>query len=849
MQNKNTNQANQSSRTVLEKVIIFFIVLILLGGVTGFFMLSQIVGKVSSDEAKLEEKIKNVEPTTVYDAAKKKIYELGAENRENIKYEQIPQVTIDAFLAIEDSRYFKHNGFDLPRFISSAFNNLKSGSFAQGGSTLTMQTIDNFINKPKEDQAAEEGRPISKFEQVEMKIQEIYLSMLLDARMSKEDILENYLNKINFGSSARGIQRGAQYYFGKDVEQLNLSESAFLAGVINAPNTYNPYRGYDKESGSNFYAYATKRRNETLGQMLNHGFISENQYKLAKSSKLAFQLKGEPEFSSNPYLAYALSAIEEAQRMTGVDPATTPMKIYTALETSTQKRLNDIQNKFVITMPDNPYYQVASSVIDNDTGEVIAIMNGFDDPATGSYKNRAIKERHQPGSTAKPLLAYSQAFDHIGWATSRILEDKPIEIYGQIKKNYNNKYHGKVSVERALSQSLNIPALQTMLAVDEAMGAKYMRNYMLDLGFDESVAQNYDLLYAIGGQNFVASPTQMASAFAALANEGLRIEPHLVRRIEFKDNDDNKAKNANPKEIQVMSPQAAYMTSDLLKKAVSGKYNSYNYMGPAFRGCGYPVYGKTGTSDWGELSSQVGGSSHDGWMINYTSEYTIASWNGFDQRVDGYSFLSENVKNMNIPGQINRYILDSLSSNAQTIQNPGGVVEYGGGLIKQEFLKDAAKNNPETITNVKRNTDELKKLIDKLFKLDPNAYTTETWKALQNLLAKAKTLIESGDATDDEVDKLKNEINHAYEHLDKKEDTPNTQSLQDAIDNAMGYSDFSKYQRHYVNELNRSINAGNRLLSTSNPSQSDIDNAIYRINSAIQECIDHPKCHGNDCYD
>ena len=141
----------------MNGIIIVFLCCVLLGGVTGFFLLSQIIGKVSEDERKLEEKIINVEPSTLYSADGKVIYELGAESREIVEYEQIPQVTIDAFLAIEDSRYFKHNGFDLPRFISSAFNNLRSGSLAQGGSTLTMQTIDNFINKPKEEKADSEG--------------------------------------------------------------------------------------------------------------------------------------------------------------------------------------------------------------------------------------------------------------------------------------------------------------------------------------------------------------------------------------------------------------------------------------------------------------------------------------------------------------------------------------------------------------------------------------------------------------------------------------------------------------------------------------------------------------------
>lgn len=839
---KNSNPTGKKKkatvRNVVNGIIIVFLCCVLLGGVTGFFLLSQIIGKVSEDERKLEEKIINVEPSTLYSADGKVIYELGAESREIVEYEQIPQVTIDAFLAIEDSRYFKHNGFDLPRFISSAFNNLRSGSLAQGGSTLTMQTIDNFINKPKEEKADSEGIKLTQKDKIEMKIQEIYLSLRLDSKMSKEEILTNYLNKINFGASARGIQKGAQYYFGKNVEQLNLSESAFLAGVVNAPALYNPYQGYDSKTKQNYYAYATKRRNETLSLMLSHGYISESEYKLAKATKLAFQLKGESKAKDNPYLAYAQAAITEARELTGEDPATTPMKIYTALDTSTQDRLNDIQEKKVIGMPENKYFQIAASVIDNRKGTIIAIGTGFDDPTSSTYKDRATKEKHQPGSTPKPLLAYAQAFDQIGWATSRIVEDKPIQIYGDTKSNYDNKYHGKVSLERALAQSLNIPALEAMQAVTNAVGNDYMREYMKKLGFDDKVAEKFDLLYAIGGANFEATPTQMAAAFATLANGGKYIEPHMITKVVYKDG--SKTYENNAKTTQAMSPQAAYMTSDLLNKAITGKYSGYNYMSQAFNGAGYPVYGKTGTSDWDDYADEVGGNAHDGWMVNYTSDYTIASWNGFDSRVNGYTYLSEAVQNMNIPGKINRYILDSLSSNATRIQNPGGISSYGGGLIKTEFLKDAAKNNPETVANVKKASDALKSPISDASKYKQSDYTPETWAALQEALKQANALLNKEDVTEDEVNRAKQALENAIRGLKEKEVAVTTTSLTSAIQNAAAYTDTTKYQSAYVQALNSRINAANALLTSSGVTQAEINQAVQDIQAAIEACKAHP---------
>ena len=449
-------------KKAFQSILIILICMILIGGTTGFFFLKNTIAKVQELEKTLQEKIINVEPTTIYDRNGNVIAEVGAESREIVTYEQIPQVTIDAFLAIEDSRYFKHNGFDLPRFLSSALTNIKSGSFAQGGSTLTMQTIDNFIIKPKEEKDAKEGITYSSFERIESKIQEIYLSIRLESLMSKEQIITAYLNKINFGYTTRGIQRGAQYYFGKNVEQLNLSESAFLAGVINAPNRYNPYYGYEESTGLNYYEFAIARRDETLDQMLNHGYITENEHKLAKSVELAFQLEPDAYNTSSPYQAYVNAVLQEVLETTGEDPATTPMEIYTALDPNAQDEVNKIMDKQIVTFPDNPYYQCATTILDNKTGEIVAIGTGFDDPYSDTYKDRANKERHQPGSTVKPLIDYALAFDHLGWCTQRILEDEEYEVYGTIKKNYNDKYHGKVTIERAISQSLNIPAFKAL---------------------------------------------------------------------------------------------------------------------------------------------------------------------------------------------------------------------------------------------------------------------------------------------------------------------------------------------------------------------------------------------------
>lgn len=823
--------SKKSISSILRNTLIVLLCMVLIIGVSCYFLFSSIIKDVAGIEAQLESKIFNVEPTTIFDRNGIVIGEIGAESREIVTYDQIPQVTIDAFLAIEDSRYFSHNGFDLPRFISSAVNNIRAGSFAQGGSTLTMQTIDNFFIKPQEEADAAAGITYSTTDKLLGKLKEIYLAMRLDSKMSKEDILINYLNKINFGNSARGIQKGALYYFGKDVEQLNLSESAFLAGVINAPYTNNPYRGYDETTGQNFYQYATNRRDTTLRQMYNHGYISESEYELAKTTKLAFQLNGDDTNVANPYQSYILAALREAQELTGDDPATTPMKIYTALDTKAQDAVNKVMNKEAVTMPYNDYFQVATSVVDNATGEVVAIGTGFDNPYSSTYRDRAILEKHQPGSTVKPFLDYALAFDKVGWATSKVVKDEKLEIYGQVKHNYDFKYYGKVGIERAIAQSLNIPAFKALIDVVDTVGYDPIKQYLLDIGIDADVADKFDLLFAIGGANFRVSPTQLAGAYSTLASYGTYREPHLVREVQYKN--EKKHFNSDFSTKQVMSKAAAWMTGDLLYKAIVGEFQNYNWMSFAFAGCGYPVYGKTGTTDWGDWSEQVGGAAQDGWMVNYTSEYTIATWTGFDARVDGYTYLSQDIQNMNIPGVVNRYLFDCISENPTLIQRPDGVSDFSGGYIKSEFLSQANAINPETILNYKDDLKPLQELLDKLKELKASDYTDNSFKNLQDIIKEADKLMEKEEEPSvDEINAMINKLNTANDQLKQLGSSSDYGALEDVINRAQNIIDSNKYTSKFENNLKDLISRGQSLLNQT-ISKNKINDMINEINAYL----------------
>ena len=677
---------------ILDRVLIVFLALVLIGGVTVFGILAKIITSV--DTAGLSSKIVSKEPTEVYGVRNGEpalMGELGGESRVNITYEQIPQVTIDAFLAIEDSRFYSHNGFDMPRFISSAFNNLKNADLSQGGSTLTMQAVDNYIMKPQEEKDNNNDIYYSSFEKIENKIKEIYQSMVLENSMSKNDIITAYLNQINFGDRARGIQKGAEYYFGKNVEELNLSESAFLAGVINAPNLYNPYNGVitkTNEDGSttqtNYYEAATKRRNDTLYQMYNHGYITKDEYNLAKSTKLAFQLSGSGNDASEDSNTAIMTQIsKEVRALTGDDPSITPMTIYTSIDLDAQKKATQLCTGEGLVLNDSKYYQFGFTLMNNQNGEITAIGPGLNvDYSTGQWIDQSV-EPHQPGSSIKPVLDYALTFDKLGWSTAHTLKDEPINMGdGHTLQNASGAtYKGNVSMEEAVTESLNPPAINALKALIGETGVKTLTDYLKSAGFSSSYIneEDFNLGYGIGGSTMQASTAEMAAAYAAFANGGYYIQPHMVTKIEYKDG----SKNTEPKykKTQIMSEQAAYMMSDLLNKAVSGKYSVQGAFLRDLMDSSYTVYGKTGTTNWGENPYGYNEMDmKDNWMIGYTSNYVIATWTGFESSTESYASGTaamnyDDLLNSRTTGRINHTMLTAVSQGSGAIQRPSGLTD------------------------------------------------------------------------------------------------------------------------------------------------------------------------------
>ncbi len=621
-------------------------------------------------------KFTNTESSVIYDENGDMVAELGTTIRENVSYDDLPQVLVDAFVAVEDSRYFEHNGFDVPRFTKALLSNLRTLSFSQGGSTFTMQLVKNtyFSNDETGQSASRSG-----LSGVERKVQEIALAMELENsnEVNKKTILELYLNKLNFGGNRniRGVQKASEYYFGKNVSELNLAESAMLAGIINAPNAYNPFNNLD---------LATQRRNEVLYLMNYHGYISDEEYKLAKSIKVEDLLidysssSKSSSGSASPYQAYIDAVVSEVYELTGKDPYTDGMHIYTYMNKNIQKTMDSIQegNYSGIEFPDDEF-ELASIAINNQTGEIAGILGGRNYASGGALLlNHATEQKKQPGSAIKPILDYVLAFENLGWATSHVLVDKPIVYAGTsiVVANANGTYRGEVTLADALGNSLNTTAIQTLQAVLDAKGKDYVVNYLNSMGIDID-KDDFDVQCGIGGNKITVSCEQLAAAQGALLNLGQYTTPHTIKRIEFLDG--SSPITPTYTSTQTVSSEAAYMIDTLLNSNVSGGYA--NLMQILIDD--YPVYAKTGTTDWGTSGQAYGipdGSIKDAWMVGSTTEYTVCTWIGYERaQKDKQSYITLSDYLSNIQGKTTNAILDATVSEygtPKTLERPSGVV-------------------------------------------------------------------------------------------------------------------------------------------------------------------------------
>lgn len=551
----------------------------------------------------------------IYDADMNVIAELGAQKRENVTYDDLPEILVDAIVATEDSKFFQHSGIDLLRFSKAALGQLLGHSDAGGGSTLTMQIVKNTYN----------GTEASGIAGIIRKFKDIYMAVFkVEKTYTKQEILEFYINQAYLGSGAYGVEQAAQTYFNKSVGELNLAEAATIAGLFQAPTAYDPYIYPEK---------AQARRDIVLNLMVRHGYITSEEASAAKAIQLSDMLSGYS-YSYSKYQGFIDTLVSQVYSETGYDPATTSMSIVSTLKTSKQDVINQLYDGTLYKWK-NDVVQCGIAVIDVDTGAVVAVGAGRNKTGERQY-NYAMSIRRQPGSTAKPILDYGPAIEYAGWGSgTTVVDDVYTYSNGTSINNVDLSYKGITTAKKALAQSRNIPALQAFQATSAAEKYEFASN----LGITVNLQDNKEILESSSiGAGFGVSPLQLAAAYATFSRGGYYIEPYTFTKITF--NDTGETYNHPVTKTKAMSEETAYIINMILKYAVTSGSISVGTVS------GTDVASKTGTSSEDQnLVKQLGLSSSaikDSWQVAYSPDYSIAFWYGYDSTTkENYLTTSE----------------------------------------------------------------------------------------------------------------------------------------------------------------------------------------------------------------
>lgn len=637
-------------KKILKLLLNIFLLLLLIGLIGGIVFAVYIVVKAPNFDPK---NLYSTESSIVYDKSGKQITKLGVEKRKNVNYDDLPQVLVDAIIATEDSRFMQHNGFDLPRFLKASagqvVNKITGHGNAGGGSTLTMQVSKNNYTSVES----------SGFEGIVRKFTDIYISIFkLEKNYSKEEIMEFYVNIPFLGNNSYGVEQACQSYFGKSVSDINLSEASLIAGLFQAPTSYDPYRHPD---------YAEERRNTVLYLMQRHGYITKEEAEDAKKISVTSLLRSSnPESESNEYQSYIDVVIDEVEEKTGNNPYTTGMKIYTNLDTDKQTVLNDLMNGKTWTWKDDKV-QAGVAIVDVNTGALVAVGGGRN--RTGARQlNYATDITRQIGSCAKPLFDYGPAFEYNNAGLASQVYDGPHAYSSGVSiRNVDGSYGGTMTYKYALAASRNIPALKVFQSVDNSK----IKEFVTKLGITPEIDSNGGLHEAHALGAFTGSnPKSMAAAYAAFANGGYYAEPYTINKVEYIDSD--KTVSLKSKRTRVMSDSTAYMITDALTYAVSG----YGNIGGSVRGV--QLAAKTGTTMFDSEARKKYGypssANMDMWVTGYTPEYAVSLWYGYTEAEKGYYLGSEGYS---VRGKIFRQIISGISdkSGSKKFTVPNSVVK------------------------------------------------------------------------------------------------------------------------------------------------------------------------------
>lgn len=592
--------------------------------------------------------VANVKPAAssqIYDVHGNLITTVHAtENRLPVKLSQVPKDLQNAFIATEDNRFYSHHGVDPIGIMRAIWVNIAHDGVAEGGSTITQQLARNaFLTQDRT---------------LKRKIMEAMLAIRIEQYYTKQEILEMYLNQIYFGQGAYGVQAAAHVYFGKNVQDLDLAQSAMLAGLPQSPNYYSPLTNYKAGKA---------RQAVVLGQMVKYDYIDQATADKAKDEDLGLREKSEAAHSDNNasyFIDYVISEIAEKY---GDDAVYKDgLKIYTTIDMKAQdaavQAMHNLPNFYTddkgLTQP-----QGALIAINPHNGYIVAMVGGRGDDSF----NRAVLAERQPGSAFKPFVYLAAIQD--GMTPGTVMDDKKIEFNGWSPKNYEGTYSGQMTLRYALQHSVNTIAVQ----LADAVGMRKVLNLASSLGITTlGDSKDNNLAAALGGLTNGVKPIDMAVAYGTLANGGVKVKPVAITKIV--DRNGQVVEENSTEEQRVVDPKYAYVITNMLESVMSGGTGGGASIGR-------PAAGKTGTTD----------ESKDAWFVGYTPDLVAAVWMGDDYGIE----TLDGITGGTVPAVIWRDFM-SQALNAMEIPASDFTVPPGAASIaNQGYAPVAPKVDPK----------------------------------------------------------------------------------------------------------------------------------------------------------
>lgn len=527
---------------------------------------------------------------------------------EPVTYDMVPRHMLDAIIAVEDKRFYAHTGMDVWGISRAIIQNITAGQTVQGGSTITQQLAKNVF--------------LTHERTWKRKWNEVLLAQKIEERYSKDEIITMYLNQIYFGEGAWGIKRAAEVYFGKSVQELTTAESALLAGLVKAPSVLSPYKRPEQ---------ATERRNLVLMLMKDQGLIDERQYAIAFQEPLTLRESKPNRADSIQYPYYTDLVIREAVDRYGLtenDVLHGGLRIYTTLNQEMQKAAEQTfkdDTLFPQSMGDQ-LIQAGATLVDPRDGGIKALVGGRGEQPFRGF-NRAVQLKRQPGSTIKPIAVYTPALEN-GFQPHSLIIDEPVRFGTYEPKNVDNSFHGIVSLYEALIQSHNIPAVKLLNEIGIDQGIDAASRFGISLNSEDRT-----LALALGGTNTGVSPLQMAEAYGAFANDGVRMGSYSIIRIESADGT-VLAERQEEKGTAVTSSEIARTMTVMLQGVVK------DGSGTAAAIEGRELAGKTGTT---QMPGVEGYGAMDNWFVGYTPQLVGSVWLGYDNP-DSSNYLTTSSK-------------------------------------------------------------------------------------------------------------------------------------------------------------------------------------------------------------